>query len=107
MKVKIIATGESGGTQIVNEHGDDLAHVATGISIDHEAGELPVITIRASLIPFEVAGQARLVDASGREISRIEYADGEAIAFEPTKKADRADAVDVVNLGTNAVLKVT
>lgn len=84
MQVKIIATGEPMGTSILMEDGQDLKGYATAVRFHHEGGQIPVLEIVMGLVPIEIDGiVARMVGPDGREILRVEYADGTADEFEP------------------------
>lgn len=83
MKVRVEADGTPSGTRIITGDGDtSLTKKVSGIVFRHEGGGIPRIELEMGLVPMTVEGRAVMMGPGGREIRRIEYADGTADEFD-------------------------
>lgn len=76
IRVKIQADGSPCGTQITTEDGRDLGGSVTGVTFRHDAGNIPVAELTIGFVEIEYEGLAKLYGPGGKEVARIEYADG-------------------------------
>lgn len=77
MKIRISGEGSAFGSQITDGAGRVLDGVRA-VSWRHEAGEPPQAEVELLFVPLHLADEvdARMLGPSGKEVRRIEYADG-------------------------------
>jgi hypothetical protein len=75
MKVKILATGDVYGTQVMSDSGNPVEGIRA-INFQHVAGGVPEIEIEILLVPLVAEGTARMIGPNGKEIHKIIYVDG-------------------------------
>jgi hypothetical protein len=79
MMVKIVSDGTPGGTQVMTQDGKPLECVESAvIRLDHTCikAELNLV-----FIPLETTAKATMLGPGGKEVRRIEYADGSSDEF--------------------------
>lgn len=73
--VKIVSGGVSVGTHVFNEDGAEI-HGITSIDWHARIDDVCRAEIEIGVVQTEVGGRAKFFGPGGREIRRIEYADG-------------------------------
>jgi hypothetical protein len=82
MKVTIKVDGTPTGTRVVSSNGADISDQIAGVTFRHGAGEIPTAELQLALVAIEaVDTPARMMGPSGKEVRRIEYADGSTDEF--------------------------
>ncbi|PHR83101.1 hypothetical protein [Henriciella sp.] len=77
MKLRIKSDGTQFGTCVVDENGRDISSHITGVSFVHSAGGVPVANLELHLVEIEeYDGKVVMIGPDGKEVRRIEYADG-------------------------------
>ena len=79
MNVKIISDGTPHGTKFQTEVGKQIDGI-TGVSI-HADNDGVRVSLDLMFIPFEMAAKASMIGPNGKEVRRIEYADGSSEEF--------------------------
>lgn len=64
------------GTQILTEDGRDLASAVYSASWSIESNDFARAELRLGLVEIEAVAEARMIGPGGKEVRRIEYADG-------------------------------
>lgn len=98
MKVRIEADGSTMGTRVVTEDGRDISDRVTAVTFRHQSGRPPQVDIDLQFVPLHQIGEvdARMLGPGGKEVRRIEYADGtvdvfgQASSFDPFVDAEDA-----------------
>lgn len=82
MKVKIEADGGPFGTRIFYE-GFDISNNFTSVVWKQRAGESPEVELQASFVALVFVGEilAKVLGPGGKEVRKIEYADGTVEVF--------------------------
>lgn len=77
MKIRISGEGSAYGSRVTDGAGLVIEGVRA-VSWRHEAGEPPKAEVELLFVPLHLAGEvdARMLGPSGKEVRRIEYADG-------------------------------
>jgi hypothetical protein len=84
MKVRVIADGQPNGTRIMSEDGkNDLSNMITSVVFKHKATEPPMVELELSFIPivFVNCVATKMLGPQGKEVRKIEYADGTVDEF--------------------------
>jgi hypothetical protein len=82
MKVRIESDGSPTGTRVVDQSGNDISNRVTGVTFRHNAGEVPWVELDLGFIEISaVETKARMIGPGGKEVRRIEYADGSEDVF--------------------------
>lgn len=82
MKYRLTSDGRPGGTHVHDDNGNEIGHI-TSIVWSIEPGDLAKMVVTVIHAPAKVESDGVLIlkDRDGRQIKRIEYADGQAVDF--------------------------
>lgn len=71
-----IKSGPKGGTRITTADGRDISNQVSGVSWSHDVDDIARAELRLSFIEIEAVAEARMLGPGGKDVRRIEYADG-------------------------------
>jgi hypothetical protein len=77
MKIRIAGEGSAFGSRVTDNAGRVLDGVRS-VTWRHEAGEPPRAEVELMFVPLDLIDEveARMIGPAGKEVRRIEYADG-------------------------------
>ena len=82
-KASIVADGSIGGT-VISVNGESINDKVQSVTFRHNGGGIPAVEIDLMLIEIGVVdAPARMIGPGGKEVRRIEYADGTVDEFPP------------------------
>lgn len=85
MKVRIESDGSGVGTRVLDQNGNDMSSGIASITFRHVGGGFPVAEIELSFIEVTATDTpARMIGPTGKDVRRIEYADGSFDEFPET-----------------------
>lgn len=71
-----IKSSPDGGTRILTEDGQDISSQVSSVVWSHEAQDIARAELRLAFIEVDAVAEARMIGPGGKDVRRIEYADG-------------------------------
>jgi hypothetical protein len=71
-----IKSSPEGGTRILTDDGRDISNQVSSVSWSHEAQDIARAELQLAFIEVDAVAEARMIGPGGKDVRRIEYADG-------------------------------